>query len=63
MNEEALTRADRTVEPSKVQYFDQENEAVQDQIVERNVSEAVIQEPEPEVRKVSKFKAARMKSK
>lgn len=63
VNEEALTRADRTVEPSKVQYFDPENEAVQDQIVERNVSEAVIQEPEPEVRKVSKFKAARMKSK
>ena len=63
VNEEALTRADRTVEPSKVQYIDPENEAVQDQIVERNVSEAVIQEPEPEVRKVSKFKAARMKSK
>ena len=63
VNQEALTKADRTVEPAKVQFIDPEHEAVQNQIVERNVSEAVIQEPEPEVRKVSKFKAARMKSK
>jgi len=63
VNQEALAKADRTVEPAKVQFIDPEHEAVQDQIVERNVSEAVTQEPEPEVRKVSKFKAARMKSK
>ena len=63
MNQEALAKADRTVEPAKVQFIDPEHEAVQNQIVERNVSEAVTQEPEPEVRKVSKFKAARMKSK
>ena len=51
------------VEPYRVQFIDPEHEAVQDQIVERTICEAVIQEPELEVRKVSKFKAARMKSK
>ena len=63
VNEEALAIADRRAEPSKVLFIDSEHEAVQDEITERNVSEAVIQEPEAPVRKVSKFKAARMKSK
>ena len=63
VNEEALAIADRRAEPSKVMFIDSEHGAVQDEITERNVSEAVIQEPEAPVRKVSKFKAARMKSK
>ena len=39
------------------------HEAVQDVIKERDISETVKEESEPEVRKVSKFKAARLKNK
>ena len=39
------------------------HEAIQDAIKERDISETVKEESEPEVRKVSKFKAARLKNK
>ena len=54
----------KTIFPDLVRDIEPADAAVQDTIVERNVvSEEGIQEPEAEVRKVSKFKAARLKSK
>ena len=55
--------SDVSFNSKKVINIDPEHNPVQDVIVERSVTEDVVTEPEPEVRKVSKFKASRLKTK
>ena len=54
---------ERTFDSKKVISIDPEHNPVQDVIIERNVAAQAVTEPENEVRKVSKFKAARLKAK